>query len=257
MQPPEVGMQLVLVASPEDAALDATLDGKDDRPGWSCPNGLALSDNWIGGWVPGFDGESLLPGFTSWPRPGGKLVLTMHYTSENGQVGPDQTSLDFTLADSVSQTLNVVTVVNPAWLAGGMKIPAGDPDVSYSYEVDPFEQSLGRPVSLWDANLHMHEHGSKALIGVRHADGSTSCLLEIPAWNYHWVGEDYFLQSPVKLVPGDRIYVECHWDNSAGHQIVVNGVPQTPRDLNWGNDQEMCVGFADAPELRYSRAEGR
>ncbi len=46
------------------------------------------------------------------------------------------------------------------------------------------------------------------------------------------------------LDPGDQLAVECHWDNSSANQPIVNGLPQVPRDVNWGpnTSDEMCVG---------------
>ncbi|MHB1846788.1 MAG: hypothetical protein ACYCWW_18355 [Deltaproteobacteria bacterium] len=242
----EVHHGLMLVMSGAAAALYAPLDGADGRPGWSCPNGLALADGWLGGWVPGFNGESLPPGLGHRVEPGSKILLTQHYTSENGTLGPDQTSLDFALAGSVDHEMRAIVVMNPAWALGQMPIPAGASDVEYDYQLDPATLSLGRPITLWAGNLHMHERGKKALLGIRHADGGTEGLLEIPRWSYHWVGEDYFLTEPLTLRRGDQLYVECHFDNSAAHQLAVNGIPQTPKALNWGNDGEMCIGFAEA-----------
>jgi hypothetical protein len=44
--------------------------------------------------------------------------------------------------------------------------------------------------------------------------------------------------------PGDKLAVECHWDNSAENQPIENGVQRVSRDLNWGvkTTDEMCVG---------------
>ena len=45
--------------------------------------------------------------------------------------------------------------------------------------------------------------------------------------------------------PGDRIRVECHWDNSAANQPIVDGVQQEPHDVGWGEGtgDEMCLGL--------------
>jgi len=45
---------------------------------------------------------------------------------------------------------------------------------------------------------------------------------------------------------GDQIYLECHWDNSAENQALVEGQPLPPRDVTWGEGttDEMCLsGF--------------
>jgi hypothetical protein len=91
-------------------------------------------------------------------------------------------------------------------------------------------------------NLHMHERGSRGQIAVKHADGTRDCLLQIDYWAHEWQG-DYVLAEPLKLRRDDALYVECHWDNTAGNQRIVDGRPEEPRTLHWAEDQEMCVGF--------------
>ena len=38
--------------------------------------------------------------------------------------------------------------------------------------------------------------------------------------------------------PGDKLYLECHWDNSGGNQTGA------PKDTLWGEGtgDEMCLG---------------
>ena len=47
----------------------------------------------------------------------------------------------------------------------------------------------------------------------------------------------------MQLNPGDLVYVECHWDNTAANQASVNGTLPPPRDLQWGAADEMCAGL--------------
>ena len=51
---------------------------------------------------------------------------------------------------------------------------------------------------------------------------------------------DYYFATPVRIDPGDRVVVECHWDNTAENQKIVNGERETPHDLGWKTDEEMC-----------------
>jgi hypothetical protein len=55
----------------------------------------------------------------------------------------------------------------------------------------------------------------------------------------------YGLAQPRTFRPKDLLTVECHWNNTAANQPVVNGQPVAPRDLNWGEGthDEMCIGF--------------
>jgi hypothetical protein len=63
--------------------------------------------------------------------------------------------------------------------------------------------------------------------------GATECMLHIPRWDFHWQGAYGFAQ-PKVVKPGDRVAVECHWDNS---------LPNA-KDLEWGEGtgDEMCLG---------------
>jgi hypothetical protein len=81
----------------------------------------------------------------------------------------------------------------------------------------------------------MHEYGSRASIAILRANGDVDCLLHIEDWDYAWQGE-YWLAQPVTVRFGDRLYVECHFDNSAANQPGDGA----PRDLWWGDDKEMC-----------------
>ena len=71
----------------------------------------------------------------------------------------------------------------------------------------------------------------------------TACLLDIPRWNFHWQGF-YRFKDPVPLHAGDRVLMECHWDNSAANQPEVNGQVRAPIDVHFGegSTDEMCAG---------------
>ncbi len=171
-------------------------------------------------------------------QPGSKLLLTAHYELSAG-AAPDQSVLRFKLDESVATKVEGLAVVNPLWTTGkAMLIPAGDPEVTYSYNYDPSAWfNLGRPIKVHDVALHMHEWGTSATLGVLRANGTVDCLLHIEEWDFDWQGE-YFLEQPVELTLGDRLFVECTFDNSAANQ--PDG--QEPQDLWWGDDKEMCIG---------------
>ena len=113
---------------------------------------------------------------------------------------------------------------------------------------DPSAAITHGSVELHDVMIHMHEYGSIGRLAILHPDGTDTCLLDITKWNFHWMA-DYYFETPVRLDPGDRLYVECHWDNSAAHQKIFAGVQETPRTLHWSNEDEMCGGV-----LTYAEA---
>ncbi|MCA9713198.1 MAG: monooxygenase [Myxococcales bacterium] len=230
----------VIYAIPEArAAFYELLDDADSEPGWSCPGGAPQdADAYVGGWVPGAAAHDYPSGLGREVKPGSKLLLSAHYELSAGPA-PDQSAIRFKLDDSVATPVEGAAVVNPSWLVGeSMLIPAGEADVAYSYAYDLSAWlKLGKTVTVHDVALHMHEWGSSATLGVIRGDGEIECLLHIDDWDFAWQGE-YFLKEPVELRYGDRLYVECIFDNSAGNQ-PDGGEPQ---DLWWGDDKEMCIG---------------
>jgi hypothetical protein len=90
----------------------------------------------------------------------------------------------------------------------------------------------------------MHLHGHEEVLSIDRADGGEDCMLDVPAWNFHWQGS-YTFSEPMVVYPGDKLRVTCTWDNTAANQPVVNGVQQPPKDLNWGEGttDEMCLGI--------------
>jgi hypothetical protein len=238
----------VIVFTVDDADVDAlrAQDAQDDRPGWDChgqSGGEARPTGSLGGWAPGYRGVEFPDGLGHKVPAGSSIVLNMHYDTSSG-AGQDQTSIEFQLADQVTQELEGLAIGNPLWLIGdGMQIDAGDPDAMAFFSYDPTVLTTkGRPFLIYAINHHMHELGSIARMAILRADGSTECLLNITDWDFDWLGEYYFEQ-PVLLEPGDELYIECHWDNTAANQKIVNGEQQAPRDIRWGTDDEMCAGI--------------
>ena len=127
------------------------------------------------------------------------------------------------------------------WLFGQMPIPAGAPSTVHTWELDPtvvmdFLTDVipaGVPIELHTATHHMHTVGVRGSHSIRRQNGGDDeCLLEIPRWDFNWQ-EGYVFDAPVTLNPGDRLRLECEYDNSAGDS-----------DLNWGDgtNDEMCLG---------------
>ncbi len=244
--PQEVHHALVLTASKDQASSLKGLDGSDGKPGWSCPGGLVQFKDFLGGSF--FEPEIYDDGTGHEIDPGDQIILTVHFSLPTvGSFVPDQTSV---LLQTQSQPVNrivALSVFDPAWVVGGMPIPPGAPDVVYSYAYEPGLIDGDKPLVLRTVSLHMHERGSRGQIAILRADGSRQCLLQIDNWSHGWQGEYRFAETQV-LRHGDRLLVECHFDNTATHQRVVGGVPETPHWLNWGENQEMCVGFVMATQ---------
>ncbi len=228
---------VVYAVPPAKGAFYEALADAGEGPGWSCPGGLAEGGGTVvGGWVPGTSGYDFPRSIGRGVSPNSKIILSVHYRFPPASPGSDQTAIALRLDESVDREIKGLAVYNPAWMVGKtMKIPAGEADVRFTYGYDPVAFTRGAAL-IQNVNLHMHEHGTSASLAIERADGSVECLLDIEEWDYDWQG-DYFLAEPARLEVGDRLKVECHFDNSAENQPL--GVE--PEDLWWGDDLEMCI----------------
>jgi hypothetical protein len=245
---------VVILAADEDAAAGyAAQDGADGRPGWDCwGKGPAFRDGtkFVGSWQPGVLPRLLPAGMGRLLPARSRLLLSVHYDSGHG-AAPDLSSVDLMLEDHVERLERTAPVGNPLWFLGaGMEIPANDPDTAVWFAYDPTILTKGETIYIHNVMHHMHELGSIAHVAILRADGTMECLLDIPDWDFHWMA-DYYFEIPVPLYKGDKLYVECHWDNTEENQKIVNGVRQQPRTLHWGTDQEMCGAI-----ITFSRAVG-
>ncbi len=235
---------VIVYAVDEDKAKDlAKRDGEDGRPGWDCygeDGELQGSREYIGGWQPGVLPRLLPDGIGRELKKNTRIMLNIHYDTAHGR-GVDRSAIEVMLEDRVARTEKSIPVGNPLWFAGdGMKIDAGDPDAMYWFAYDPTVLiTSGDAVDMHNVMLHMHEYGSIGRVAVLRADGTEECLLNITQWDFHWMA-DYYFGKPVRIEPGDKLYVECHWNNTAENQRIVDGEREKPRDLYWKTADEMC-----------------
>jgi hypothetical protein len=254
---PEIVHHVIgFLATPNQVSEYEALDAADPAPGYTCfggPGGSSLSVAWVGAWAPGSQGSDYPAGTGLRIEPGSKVILQVHYNTLNNAAAVDQTSIEVKVDDAVEKEALIVPFTDVDWvLRRTMKIAAGDPDAHYSVAADvtswlgffdPRFQA-GRPFTVYGAGLHQHLRGTHSRLSVERASGASQCLLDIPRWDFHWQGM-YGLVAPTVVNPGDQISLECHWDNSAGNQPVVNGRAVPPTDLNWGegSTDEMCLGL--------------
>jgi hypothetical protein len=234
---------IVYFVQPENADQVRMRDAETpDEVGYPC-NGVNVGGAaWLTSYEPGGFGQDVPGGLGFEVRPGSIFVLQMHYNVING-VYPDQSRVDFKVEDRVDRIGRVSLLMNPLWIAGFMPIPAGQPDVMHAYAQRPVGMSASNGYNVYWVDLHMHQLGRSGSIGVLRADGTREGLLGIPKWDFAWQ-ETYILQEPVRINPGDQLYVECHWNNSEENQAMVDGQRMPTRDVNWGDHttDEMCLG---------------
>jgi hypothetical protein len=231
----------------------ASFQANDTGNGYDCYTLPVLEGGWIGTFVPGSRGMDFPVDSGLRIAPGSKIFIQTHYNTQNTGPLADLSSLQLSIEPHVHKAGAVEALVDLNWINNQtMTIPAYQKDVMHRYEEDPtqFLSVLAGPgfidgtaVKVWAGTLHMHAMGSYGKLEIVRADGTHDCVLDIPKWDFHWQ-LPYSLATPLILNPGDKLAVECHWDNSAENQPIINGVQRTPVDLNWGvkTTDEMCVG---------------
>lgn len=216
-----------------DGVDDLYAETAEPHDGFSC-SGLGQS-NWstLGAWGPGAN-PTVLPEGVGMPLPvGAQLILQMHYFNsfDGADREQDQSGYGLQLADSVERD-----AVNLAAGPTSFTIPADDADYTtrkmYSWDQD------SEVLAVWP---HMHLLGSTFEERITHADGSEECLMRMDAWDFHNQVTANFL-APADLAPGDRLHIQCSYDNSADNPNQVNDPPQDVA-FGEGTTDEMCFGF--------------
>ena len=173
--------------------------------------------------------------------PGSKIILQLHYNVDPMQEdGTDQTTLQFSLSDTVDSVAAYAPWLNGLWPVSGMSIPAGATGVSHTVEGDPrgFFNVLNPGLDL-DAGfvihgmmMHMHRLGRSGRLVLNKSNGDQVSLLNIPEWDFDWQFT-YLLNTPVVFEDGDTLTLNV-FDNNAADAV----------DVDWGEgtNDEMCVG---------------
>ncbi len=230
---------------PTVVALDAATGGHGytcfGGPGVAYGNNPAhLNVQFVTGWAPGSPPVSFPGGTGIRLSTGSRLVMQVHYNQVNGRGLSDRTRVElFYNPTPVLRQAYMIPVVQQDFT-----LNPGDPHAVAS--VDFNLRSLGLPISVtvYGSFPHMHVLGQDIRVDVQHPDGTSDCLIHVPAWNFHWQ-QFYFYDEPYRVTPDDIVHLSCHYDNSAANQPVVDGVQQAPRTVHWGEStsDEMCLNF--------------
>lgn len=243
----------VLTYAMSGGSLDAAIKADNDQagPGYTCfggpnPKGSSMGagaamgfPSQVGAWVPGFRAMPLPAGSAMLVPAGSRLVMQVHYNTLTGKPAPDQTSLIMqTRPDAPEFLYRTVPVAQPK-----LEISAGDPAAAHSMTITNWGSSATTVIG---ATGHMHMLGKTIRGSITHANNTQECLLDIPDWDFQWQVQYRFPDTSYALIqPGDSLNLECVYDNSAQNQPIVNGVPQEPQDVAWGEGSldEMCLMY--------------
>jgi hypothetical protein len=228
---------ILFSVAPKDLAAVQAQDAAEAGPGWTCFGGTGVSGTpTIGGWVPGSGATAFPPPTGIHLEAGTQIVMQIHYNLLTTKHVTDRTTADLFYAATPIPLLSraaITAVANTTFLIpkNTKKTVSADLNITGNYD-------------LWGVVPHMHLHGTDINVAIRHADGSSTCAVHIPRWDFHWQ-MFYYYQQPIAVVAGDVIHLECTYDNSAADQPVIGGVKQTPMDLTWGEKttDEMCLNY--------------
>lgn len=201
----------------------ADRDAADPLPGYAC-KGQAIGARDIGIWSAG-DLTQRWPAGTGIPLPAGAhIVLQFHYHNHGGVPVTDRSAIDLELAGSVSSPATI-----PLIRGYPLDLAPGQPDVVVS---SAGLIGIHAPTYARAVRLHMHKLGTHARLELERDEVST-CLLDIPRWDFGWQ-LFYTFDQPIRFLSGDRLRITCGYDTTSR---------TTP--VTWGQDtdDEMCLGY--------------
>lgn len=227
---PAIVHHMLLYTDPENQA--QALDEADDGPGYTCFGDPGFYDtSVVGAWAPGSPGVRLPEGTGLPVDAGTKLVIQMHYSPAGDPGGSDQSIVSIDLAEE-----SVTPVLFFPFLDPRLEIPAGAAD---HVEGTTQDIDFGVDLILYGGGPHMHRLGRSINIERETPDGEVDCLIDIPDWDFN-TQEIYMLEEPMRVNDGDKIRLECTYDNSESNPYA------TGTTVRWGDatDDEMCLVYA-------------
>jgi len=203
------------------------LDAAEDGPGWTCFGGPGSNNtSLVGAWAPGMPAIKYPNQTGITMNAGDVLVMQVHYNLANGAPTPDTSTVDLEFADVPVQ-----------WHAQMFPLVNHDfsmPPHTMGYSVEYSLPALGIPANLWGIAPHMHTKGVEISAEITHGDGTKSCLIDIPKWNFQWQQLYFFSNhAGIALKGDDSLSLKCTWDNP------------TDATVTWGENtaDEMCLSF--------------
>lgn len=217
------------------------LDEAEGGEGYTCFGGpgVGTPDN-LGGWLPGMPPQPFPEGVALKVEAGSRLVMQVHYNLIVDP-GPDPgTRARLWLApEPPVYRVEVLPLANLA-----IVIEPHDPESTHTQD---FYNTSDRPWVVSGVSAHMHLLGRSISLSHIGADGSESCLLDIPRWEFGWQQPYAFADGHLAVIePGDRVRMTCTYDNSTANQPAIGRVVgRAPEVVTWGDGtlDEMCLGL--------------
>lgn len=170
------------------------------------------------------------------PR-GAWIRFEIHY-QPNGTEVVDRTQIGFRFASRPLRAVESLAAVNPDFTIPP-QVPRHEVKAQYHFKVP------GQLLSLFP---HMHLRGSAFRFDLRHPDGKTVPLLDVPRFDFNWQSY-YELRDPLEVPRGATLLATAWYDNSKGNPWN----PDPTKTVRWGTEtyEEMMIGYFDfIPEKR-------
>ena len=234
---------VLFVIPPSNVGRMEQLDRDDDGPGYTCFGDSGIDTaKFLAVWAPGLQASPTPKGSALLVPAGGRIVMQMHYNVVNlagRPPEPDRTSVNlWTLAEDEAPEHRLTLVPHADFF---LDIAAGDGDVENEriFDVPDAGEIVG---------VVPHEHllGTAIRADLLRDGEPDACLVDIPSWDFNWQDMYYFREGEaLEVRKGDRVRLNCRYDNSPEAQPVFNGERVTPRDVGWGDGtfDEMCLNF--------------
>ncbi len=224
------------------------LDAQDPGPGYPCMAGgvgvPGVIQNQIASWVPGARSVRMPDRTGLRLQKNGRIVMQIHYNLTalaKGEEPFDQTSIGLEISTDPSlKQAKILPMLNRK-----LDIAPNDPNsVQISQPPAMATAAFFGDSTVYSVTGHMHSLGKSVKLEITRTDGSSQCLLHIPAWDFNWQ-QAYAFSQPFGLKATDALKITCTYDNTAAKQPVVNGVKQQPRQVGWGENttDEMCMTY--------------
>jgi hypothetical protein len=228
---------ILFSVSKDKVAAAQAQDAAEAGAGWTCFGGTGVDNTpTIGGWVPGSGASAFPPPTGIHLDAGTQIVMQIHYNLLTTKHVTDRTTADLFYSKTPIPALSraaISAVVNTTFVVAANTKQTVKADLPIPGSFD-----------LWGVVPHMHLHGTELKVQIQHADGTSECAVDIPAWNFHWQ-QFYYYQKATKVVKGDHIHLECTFDNLQADEPIINGAQMKAAPLRWGEKttDEMCLNY--------------
>jgi len=180
--------------------------------------------------VPGQPGTVFPEGHAKRLPAGAWLKFQMHYTP-NGTAQVDRTELGLVFADGpVEHEVRTASAHNNTF---------GIPPGAFRHEVFG-EYTFERPARLTGFFPHTHARGVSFRYDLRHPDGRTEPVLDIPAYDFNWQLH-YQLAEPLEVPEGAVLRATAWYDNTSDNPAN----PDPTARVYFGAQifEEMMIGY--------------